>query len=100
MREEEKKRERVSDEGGDMKDQEGGVREVRDPDPWKILWIPIRQNDADLLDQDLNPQHCLKLQCCGGSGISRRSIYFTIITFSLYNILHNKVRTSSVAQLL
>ena len=24
-----------------------------DPDPWKILWIRIRQNDADP-----NPQHC------------------------------------------
>ena len=30
MREEEKKREGVSDEGGDMKDKGGGVREVRD----------------------------------------------------------------------
>ena len=27
-----------------------------DPDPWKILWIRIRQNDADPLDPD--PQHC------------------------------------------
>ena len=26
-----------------------------DPDPWKILWIRIRQNDADPLDPD--PQH-------------------------------------------
>ena len=24
-----------------------------DPDPWKILWIRIRQNDADP-----DPQHC------------------------------------------
>ena len=23
-----------------------------DPDPWKILWIRIRQNDADSLDPD------------------------------------------------
>ena len=23
-----------------------------DPDPWKILWIRIRQNDADPLDPD------------------------------------------------
>ena len=29
-----------------------------DPDPWKILWIRIRQNDADSLDPD--PQHCYK----------------------------------------
>ena len=30
-----------------------------DPDPWKILWIRIRnrQNGADPLDPD--PQHCL-----------------------------------------
>ena len=27
------------------------------PDPWKILWIRIRQIDADPLDPD--PQHCL-----------------------------------------
>ena len=26
-----------------------------DLDPWKILWIRIRQNDADPLDPD--PQH-------------------------------------------
>ena len=26
-----------------------------DPDPWKILWIRIRQNDVDPLDPD--PQH-------------------------------------------
>ena len=25
-----------------------------DPDPWKILWIRIRQNDADPLDPDRN----------------------------------------------
>ena len=25
-----------------------------DPDPWKILWIWIRQNDADPLDPDLH----------------------------------------------
>ena len=29
-----------------------------DPDLWKILWIRIRQNDADPLDSDL--QHCFK----------------------------------------
>ena len=29
-----------------------------DPDPWKILWIRIQQNDADPLDPD--PQHCLR----------------------------------------
>ena len=29
-----------------------------DPDPWKILWIRIRQNEADPLDP--NPQHCSK----------------------------------------
>ena len=27
-----------------------------DPNPWKILWIRIRQNEADPLDPD--PQHC------------------------------------------
>ena len=31
-----------------------------DPDPWKILWIRIRQNDADPLDPD--PQHCFKFK--------------------------------------
>ena len=30
----------------------------RDPDPWKILWIRIRQNAGDPLDLDL--QHCLE----------------------------------------
>ena len=30
-----------------------------DPDPWKMLWIRIRQNDADPLDPD--PQHCLRV---------------------------------------
>ena len=29
-----------------------------DSDPWKILWIRIRQNDADPLDPDPDPQHC------------------------------------------
>ena len=29
-----------------------------DPDPWEILWIRIRQNDADPLDPDPDPQHC------------------------------------------
>ena len=29
-----------------------------DPDPWKILWIRIRQNDANPLDPD--PQHWLE----------------------------------------
>ena len=29
-----------------------------DPDPWKILWIRIRQNDADPFNPD--PQHCLQ----------------------------------------
>ena len=28
-----------------------------DLDPWKILWIRIRQNDANPLDPDL--QHCM-----------------------------------------
>ena len=32
-----------------------------DPDPWKILWIRIRQNDADPLDPD--PQHCFIPWC-------------------------------------
>ena len=30
-----------------------------DPDPWNILWIRIRQNDADPLDPKPDPQHCL-----------------------------------------
>ena len=30
---------------------------VPDPDPWKILWILIRQNDMDPLDLDPDPQH-------------------------------------------
>ena len=34
-----------------------------DPDPWKILWIRIRQNDADPLDPD--PQHCNTLYMLG-----------------------------------
>ena len=29
-----------------------------DPDPWKILWIQIRQNDVDPLDPDPDLQHC------------------------------------------
>ena len=32
-----------------------------DPDPWKILWIRIRQNEADPLDPD--PQHCYLSPC-------------------------------------
>ena len=39
-----------------------------DPDPWKILWTRIRQNDADPLDPDPDMQHCLKgsvsQECC------------------------------------
>ena len=33
-----------------------------DLDPWKILWILIRilQNDADPLDPDPDPQHCVQ----------------------------------------
>ena len=31
-----------------------------DLDPWKRLWIRIRQNDADPLDPDPDPQHCDK----------------------------------------
>ena len=36
---------------------------VRDLDPWKILWIRIRQDEADPMvpDPDLAPQHCFKL---------------------------------------
>ena len=30
-------------------------------DPWKILWIRIRQNDADPLDPDPDQQHSYKL---------------------------------------
>ena len=39
-----------------------------DPDPWKILWIRIRnrQNGADPLDPD--PQHCLIPTHCLQSG--------------------------------
>ena len=33
-----------------------------DLDPWKILWIRIRQNDADPLDPDPDSQHCLKVR--------------------------------------
>ena len=29
-----------------------------DSDPWKIVWIRIRQNDADPLHPD--PQHCFE----------------------------------------
>ena len=38
-----------------------------DLDPWKILWIRIRQNDADPLDPDKDPQHCqvpTTVACC------------------------------------
>ena len=34
-----------------------------DPDPWKTLWIRIRQNDADPLDPD--PQNCLRVFSSG-----------------------------------
>ena len=33
----------------------GGTDLDLDPVPWKILWIRIRQNDADPMDPD--PQH-------------------------------------------
>ena len=32
------------------------------PDPWKILWVRIRQNDADSLDPDMDPQHWQKAE--------------------------------------
>ena len=32
-----------------------------DQDPWKILWIRIRQNDGDPLDS--NSQHWFNVQC-------------------------------------
>ena len=34
-----------------------------DPDPWKLLWIriQIRQNDADPLEPDPDPQHWFKV---------------------------------------
>ena len=32
-----------------------------DSDPWKILWIRIRKNDADTLDPDPYPQHCFRV---------------------------------------
>ena len=45
-----------------MKDEgRGGGSELGsdlDPDPWKILWIRIRQNDVDPFNPD--PQHCLQ----------------------------------------
>ena len=28
-----------------------------DLDPWKVLWIRIRQNDGDFLDPDADPPH-------------------------------------------
>ena len=31
-----------------------------DPDPWKILWIWISQNDVDPLDPVLDQQHWLE----------------------------------------
>ena len=34
----------------------GSMENIMDPDPWKMLWIRLRKNDADLLDSD--PQHC------------------------------------------
>ena len=46
--------------GGGGKVGRGGCDELGsdldpDPDPWKILWIRIRQNDAEPLD--LDPPH-------------------------------------------
>ena len=47
-----------------MEEGRGGGSELSsdldsDPDPWKILWIRIRQDDTDPLDPD--PQHWLLL---------------------------------------
>ena len=44
----------VKEEGSGGGSEQGSDLEP-DPDPWKILWIWIRQNDADPLDPD--PQH-------------------------------------------
>ena len=38
-----------------VKEEGSGAELGSDLDPWKILWIRIRQNDADPLDPD--PQH-------------------------------------------
>ena len=44
------------EEGGRSGGREQGSDPGIDPDPWKIFWLRIRQNDADYLD--LDPQQC------------------------------------------
>ena len=44
------------EEGGRSGGREQGSDLGIDPDPWKIFWLRIRQNDADSLDPD--PQQC------------------------------------------
>ena len=52
-----------------------------DPDPWKILWIRIRQNDMDPLDPDPDPQHChfYELALPGPTGASHAEKAFSYL---------------------
>ena len=62
-----------------------------DPDPWKILWIRIRQNDADPLDPD--PQHCCTL--IGILKVKKNLIQISDLTF-LAGRCVEKLRLSSI----
>ena len=63
-----------------------------DPDPWKILWIRIWQNDANPLDPDQDPQHYCKGRVGHGKGQRRHqpeslSIYNELYIFALTPLL-------------
>ena len=83
----------MRDEGVEMRDKGGGLRgergEVRDP--WKILWIWIRQNDADPLDHlDPDPQHCFILLRFYKKKIENNS-YSLQIVYSLINYKKSQI---------
>ena len=59
-----------------------------DPDPWNILWIRIRQNDADPLDPDL--QHCCTVQYLVSRDVKTQS-FTCVSSFHSFNISQNPV---------
>ena len=59
---EEGERSSMKEEGRDGGSELGSDMDL-DPDPWKILWVWIRQNDMDPLDPDPQQQHCFEGAC-------------------------------------
>ena len=62
-------------------------------DPWKILWIRIRQNDANPLDPDL--QHCMLYTVeimVAYENLSQSTVMYIqkIMTKNLHEVLNDK----------